>query len=121
VSIRDKLEEKFLRQQRPVARWVNVIAVFIMSVLSISCYFIIDHFLCKGGACEKLKVMSLAITFSPMFIVYGVIGLLIANYIRVKEDIRVAESDAIALITSLGVLFVVLLAMGIWREVGLIV
>jgi len=120
MSIKAKLEEKFLRSQRPIARWVNVIAVLVMSVLSISCYFVIDNFLCKGGACEKLKVMSLAITFSPMFIVYGVIGLYVANYIRVKEDIRVAESDSMALITSLGALFAVLLAMGIWREVGLI-
>ena len=69
--------------------------------------------------CETLKVMSLAIAFSPIFVLYGVIGLFIANHIRVKKYIRVVDSDALALLTSLGALFAILLTMGVWREMGL--
>jgi len=119
MSIRDKLEERFFRSQRPVARWVNVVAVLVMSLIGMGCYFVIDLLICKGGVCENLKVMSLAITFSPIFILYGIIGLFVANHIRVKENIRVVDSDALALLTSLGAIFVILLTMGIWREMGL--
>lgn len=118
MSIIEELKERFFRTQKPVARWVNVLVVGMSSLLSICCYFIIVMMLCSNNECTNLKVTALAVTLSPLFLVFSVTALFLANYIKNKKDIRVIESDAIALLTAIGGVFIAVISLAIWREVG---
>jgi NADH:ubiquinone oxidoreductase subunit 2 (subunit N) len=119
MSIVEKLKGIFFRTQKPAARWVNVLVICMSSLLCINCYFIVEIMLCSNNACTDLKITNLAVKLSPFFIVYSVTALFLANYIKNKKDIRVIESDVMALLTVLGGLFIAVISLAIWREVGL--
>ena len=102
----------------PISRWFDGVLIIICGLGCFLAFYMIEFHLCAKADCSELKITKIWVSFSELYILYGVGAITTGIYlIREKALIRLYRL-AIALSVAMGVLLSTSAVIGVRIELG---
>ena len=100
---------KSTNPKSPIGRLLNAAILLIISLASFVAFYLIRFEVCGDYPCADLAVMGIWYLFSPGFMVYGALVMVLSRFIQKEVELPSGISDCITvalLIATLMMLFI---------------
>jgi len=118
MNIKDKLKLRFLKPKTILGQWLNLLFIGLSASVSFYSYYLIQFNLCTNDACSSLKITKLWVMFSPAYILYGILSLVIGYFLYEYKQLPSIYADCIAMATTFCILFIGFLPIAISNELS---
>ncbi|MCU7927269.1 MAG: hypothetical protein KZQ97_12610 [Candidatus Thiodiazotropha sp. (ex Dulcina madagascariensis)] len=114
----DTVVEKCSMPKQAVGRWINTIMLILVSLGSFTSFYIIRFHLCGSFECKDLKITGIFYLFSPAFMVFGALVLIVSAFIKKEKDLPSIYSDSITASLVFAMLLMLFIPFGVSIEIG---
>ena len=98
----NKLKERFLKPNSNIGRTFNVIILLVAAIGSFIALYLVKFVICSEQNCTTSNLFKLINTISPLFFIYGVVCLIIVNFIAKSKNLASLYADSITIIAGIG-------------------
>lgn len=113
MSIKEKFSQFFLTPSGSISRKINIAVQVGIACTTLVAFYFVKFVACIEVNCTQNNLTNLVITLSPLFLVYGACCLVAAVFIAKHKNIASIYTDSISLISSIGIVMILLLAMSV--------
>jgi hypothetical protein len=113
MSIKTKFSQLFLTPSGSISRKINIAVQAVTAFTSLGAFYFIKFVACIEVNCTESSLPNLINTLSPLFLVYGICCLIVAIFISKHKNIASIYTDSISLISSIGIIIILVLALSI--------
>ena len=113
MSIKTKFSQLFLTPSGSISRKINIAVQAVIAFTALVAFYIVKFVSCIEVNCTENSLSNLVNTLSPLFLVYGACCLVVAFFIAKHKNIASLYADSISLLSSIGIVMILILALSI--------